>query len=171
MNLEALFFYPLAVLTLVGAAGVILFRNPLHCALSLVCSFFFLAATYILLAGHFVGILQIIVYTGAIMVLFLFVIMLLALEDTQFGHRRTTFFKVVGALCAGGVLVGAIYTVVDGGALLTGSLVQQPLPADFGTVAAVGRQLFGALLLPFEAVSALLLVAILGAVVVAKGRL
>lgn len=173
LSAEQLFFYPLALLTFLGAVGVVAARNPLYGVLSLVCSFFFLSATYILLAAHFVGILQVIVYAGAIMVLFLFVIMLLALTDADLG-RRSTWGKVVGAVFALGILGAAIkgFTSSSGSSLVLWlQLAPQKLSEDFGTVAAVGRILFTDYLLPFEAVSALLLVAIVGSVVVAKGRL
>lgn len=176
LTVEQLFFYPVAFLTLLGALGVILARNPLHSALSLVCSFFFLAALYILLAGHFVAILQVILYAGAIMVLFLFVIMLLALDDADLDSKRPTYLKVIGGLFAVGIM-GAALKAFGLGKSVGNSIVvwlempAKALPKDFGTAAAVGRALFIDELLAFEMVSALLLVAIVGAVVVAKGRL
>ena len=166
MSAEML-FYPMAALCTVGALGVVLARNPLHGALWLVCSFFFLSAIYVLLGAHFVGILQLIVYAGAIMVLFLFVIMLLALTEADLGERKVTLFKVAGgaaALSAIGVAWQLFAKAPPAGEL-------PRIPQTFGTVAAVGAKLFTDLPLQFETVSLLLLIAIAGAVVVAKARI
>ena len=166
MSVEQALFYPLAILSTLGALGVVVARNPLHGALWLVCSFFFLSAIYIVLGAHFVGILQIIVYAGAIMVLFLFVSMLLALSDADLGERRVTLFKILGG---GGVLAGVAYA---GWHMLRSAPAKLPeIPLGYGTVANVGSALFNDFPLQFEAVSLLLLVAIAGAVVVAKGRI
>ena len=165
MSAEML-FYPLAVLCTVGALGVILARDPLHGALWLVCSFFFLSAIYVLLGAHFVGILQIIVYAGAIMVLFLFVIMLLALTEADLGERKVTLFKVVGGAAALSS-IGIAWTLVQ----KAPAAPLPPIPSHFGTVAAVGSKLFNDLPLQFETVSLLLLIAIAGAVVVAKAKI
>ncbi|MBI5544975.1 MAG: NADH-quinone oxidoreductase subunit J [Deltaproteobacteria bacterium] len=167
MSVEQALFYPLAILSTLGALGVVLAKNPLHGALWLVCSFFFLAAIYVVLGAHLVGILQIIVYAGAIMVLFLFVIMLLALSEADLGERKVTLFKILGgaaALSGIGIAARLVFAAPPQTAL-------RPIPADFGTVAAVGRTLFTEFPLQFEAVSLLLLVAIAGAVVVAKARI
>jgi NADH-quinone oxidoreductase subunit J len=155
---------------------VVLAKNPLHGALYLVCCFFFLAGLYILLGAHLVGALQIIVYAGAIMVLFLFVIMLLALTDTDLGDRRVTVFKVVGGVFSVGIIALALnFFGLQKGAenplIFFLRIPRQLLPEGFGTVAAVGRVLFNDHVLQFEAVSLLLLVAIVGSVVVAKGRI
>ncbi len=176
MTVEAWFFYPLAVLTTAAALGVVLSRNPLHGALSMVVAFFFLSAIYVLLGAHFVGILQVIVYAGAIMVLFLFVIMLLALSDVDLGKSRVTGAKITGAVFSVGIVVFSLKALglrlEPGGRVVVelGRSFKQ-LPAAFGTVAAVSQKLFTEFPLQFEVVSLLLLVAIAGAVVVAKGRI
>lgn len=176
MTVEAWFFYPLAVLTAAAALGVVLSKNPLHGALSLVVAFFFLSAIYVLLGAHFVGILQVIVYAGAIMVLFLFVIMLLALSDTDLGKGRVTGAKVIGGVFSVGLIVIGLQALgmrLEPGGRLVVELGRgfRQIPATFGTVAAVAQKLFTEFPLQFEAVSLLLLVAIAGAVVVAKGRI
>ncbi len=170
LGAEQLFFYPMAALCLGSAAAVIIARSPLYSALSLVCSFFFLAGIFVLLAGHLIGILQILVYAGAIMVLFLFVIMLLALNEMELGRRRTALFKLFAALSTLLLLfsLGRVFGLFGAPTLAAAA---RPLPDDFGTAAAVGRLLFVDYLLPFEVVSLLLLVAIAGAVVVAKRRI
>lgn len=166
MSVEQMLFYPLALLTTVGALGVVLARNPLHGALWLVCSFFFLSAVFVLLGAHLVGVLQIIVYAGAIMVLFLFVIMLLALGEADLGERKVTTFKILGgASVVGGIGLAARMVWNAPAASLP------RIPRDFGTVAAVGRTLFLDYPLQLEAVSLALLIAVAAAVVVAKGRI
>jgi NADH-quinone oxidoreductase subunit J len=166
VSIEQWLFYPLAILSTAGALGVVLARNPLHGALWLVCSFFFLAAIFVLLGAHFVGILQLIVYAGAIMVLFLFVIMLLALSDADLGERKVTLFKILGGAAVLSGLALALRLV-----LKTTSGPLPVIPRSFGTVAMVGQRLFTEYPLQFESVSLLLLVALTGAVVVAKGKI
>lgn len=165
MDLETVLFWLFAGLTLAGGVSVVVSRNPVHAAMGLVGAFFALAGLYLLLLAQLLAALQILVYAGAIMVLFLFVIMLLNLSPKELGERRVGPFKIVGGLTAAGLT-----------ALLVGLLA--PLrPAahtpvsDFGTVAAVGRLIFNEYTLPFEATSLLLLAAMVGAVVVAKGKI
>jgi NADH-quinone oxidoreductase subunit J len=163
---EIVFFWIFAVPLMISALGVIFARSPVYAAMSLVSAFFFLAGIYILLTAHLIAFLQIIVYAGAIMVLFLFVIMLLSLSDAELGFDRITAVKwvgIAGALGVFGLVIRAIAEVP----------IQQmrPVAADFGTVKAVGKLLFTQYLLPFEATSVLLLVAIVGAVVVAKQKI
>ena len=163
---EIVFFWSFAVPLMISALGVVFARNPVYAAMSLVSAFFFLAGIYILLTAHLIAFLQIIVYAGAIMVLFLFVIMLLSLSDAELGFDRITAVKwvgIAGALGVFGLVIRAIAEVP----------IQQmrPVAADFGTVKAVGKLLFTQYLLPFEATSVLLLVAIVGAVVVAKQKI
>jgi NADH-quinone oxidoreductase subunit J len=162
---EAVLFWIFAGLTLVGGAAVVLAKNPINAAMSLVGSFFALAGLYLLLSAQLLAALQILVYAGAIMVLFLFVIMLLNLTPAELAGERFGFGHIVGA----GAALAATLLLAN----LVARLVFPPAgPAtDFGTVAAVGRALFVDYTLPFEAVSLLLLSAILGAVVIAKARL
>jgi len=164
---EGVLFYPLAILTLVGAFAVILSRNPVYAAMSMVLTFFGIAGIYVLLAAELMAALQIIVYAGAIMVLVLFVIMLLNLSELEIGKQKITVGAVVGGAVA---LVGwiALYTVFQ-------ALPNQEMPTrlaeNFGGVVGVGRLIFSDFVLPFEATSILLLVAIVGAVVVAKAKI
>jgi NADH-quinone oxidoreductase subunit J len=169
--LEAALFYIFAVGVLVAGAQVILRRNPIYGALSLVACFFFLAGIYVLLAAHLIAILQIMVYAGAVMVLFVFVIMLLNLKEEELGEQRLTAWKVIGlvAVLAGTAVIswkalGPAY----GGALHRDNA---QIIAGFGGVKSVGRILYLASVLPFEVTSLLLLVAVVAAVVVAKGKI
>jgi len=162
---EAVLFWIFSGLTLAGGAAVVRARNPINAAMSLVGSFFALAGLYLLLSAQLLAALQILVYAGAIMVLFLFVIMLLNLTPAELGQERFKLSHLPGlaaALTATALLV-----------LLTARLhlPSSDAPIEFGTVAGVGRSLFVDYTLPFEAVSLLLLAAILGAVVVAKRKL
>jgi NADH-quinone oxidoreductase subunit J len=163
---ELVLFWVFAIPLMASAAGVIAARSPVHAAMSLVSAFFWLAGIYVLLTAHLLAFIQVIVYAGAIMVLFLFVVMLLSLTDAELGLEKITALKVVGIVATAGIL-GLLVTAVLQGAP-TGL---KPVAADFGTVRAVGKILFTQYLLPFEATSVLLLVAIVGAVVVAKEKI
>ncbi len=168
---EATFFYLFALITIGCGAAVITLKNPIQSAVALVTSFFSLAAIYALLGAHFVAILQVLVYAGAIMVLFVFVIMLLNLRDevsTAWGAlgARSLWSIVFVLFIGGGLLVAA--SAAQGMGFAPAELV----PSDYGTIEAVGTALFdGSYLLPFEAVSALLTVGVVGAVVLAKRTL
>jgi NADH-quinone oxidoreductase subunit J len=167
VNIEQVLFGAFAVLTLVSAALVIFARNPISSAMALVSTFFFLAGIYVLLWAHTVAVLQVLVYAGAIMVLFLFVVMLLNLGE-EAPSSRLTFSRILGGGAAAGlfvVLALAIAKVPNQVAAL-GDQEQ-----SFGTLKTIGSAFFTTWLLPFEAVSLLLLVAMVGAVVVAKSRI
>ncbi len=168
---ETALFYFFSLLAILGGVGVVTLRNPISSAISLVSTFFCLAAIYAILGAHFVAVVQVLVYAGAIMVLFLFVIMLLNLRDEtavawgDFSPRVIVGFMVAG-LVGGGLVIAA--SAVGHAELLRETQMAQ----DFGTIESVGRALFaGRFLLPFEAVSALLTVGVVGAVVLAKRNL
>src|SRR5689334_20448532 len=97
---EMVVFWIFAVPLLATATGVIVSRNPVNAAISLVAAFFFLAGIYILLLAHLLAFLQVLVYAGAIMVVFLFVIMLLTTSDDGYGKARVKIMQVGGALGA-----------------------------------------------------------------------
>ncbi len=163
---ELVVFWIFAVPLIFSAAGVLVARNPVHSAMSLVVAFFFLAGIYVLLTAHLIAFLQVLVYAGAIMVLFLFVIMLLTTADDQFERTRLRAMQVFGVAGAAGVAAVIVVAIAE-----LGPMPMRIVGSDFGTVKAVGRLLFTTYLLPFEATSLLLLVAIVGAVVVAKQRI
>ena len=170
MSIEHVLFGAFALLTVVSALLVIFARSPISSAMSLVATFFFLAGIYVLLWAHTVAVLQVLVYAGAIMVLFLFVIMLLNLGEATTARPRVTLAGVAGGVAAAGllgVLVTAIWRIPSSSAF-TG---QQAVSQGFGTLAVIGQTIFTRWLLPFEAVSLLLLVGMVGAVVVAKSRI
>src|SRR5436853_879930 len=95
---ETVFFWIFAVATVLFSGQVVLRRNPVNAAMSLVACFFFLAGEYVLLSAHLIAILQVMVYAGAVMVLFVFVIMLLNLKEEELGEQRITVWKGIGAL-------------------------------------------------------------------------
>jgi NADH-quinone oxidoreductase subunit J len=163
---EYVTFILLAVPLVFFASGVVVSKSPVNAAMSMVAAFFFLAGIYMLLVAHLIAFMQILVYAGAVMVLFLFVIMLISLGDEHLlkeRYRAVQLLGVVGAVGLTAVLAWAILEVAHE--------APAPLPPDFGTVKAVGKVLFTQYLLPFEATSLLLLSAIVGAVVVAKERI
>jgi NADH-quinone oxidoreductase subunit J len=164
---EQVAFFVFAVPMVLAAIGVVGARSPMYAAMSLVAAFFFMAGLYVLLSAHLIAFLQILVYAGAVMVLFLFVIMLLSLGEERHEIERLKKIQVLGFVLGGGGLM-ALLGFVSREVMAAG---MAPVGADFGTVKAVGRALFTQYLLPFEATSLLLLVAIVGAVVVAKEKI
>lgn len=160
----AALFVVLAVLTVIAALTVVLHPNPVKSALALVTTLFLLAVVFVLLEAHMIAALQIIVYAGAIMVLFLFVIMLLNLQtdDPERGRRRA----VLRALAwAGGALLAIELALLTRGASVD---MVATAPPGYGGAQAVARSLFTDFLFPFELTSILLLVAVVGAVVLAQ---
>ncbi|RMD81096.1 MAG: NADH-quinone oxidoreductase subunit J [Candidatus Dadabacteria bacterium] len=157
-------FYAVAALTALAAAGVVVSRNPVHSALWLVLALFLLAGIYASLGAHLVAALQIIIYAGAVMVLFLFVIMLLNLQADPHEPRRP------GARTVAALLAAALAAAVGHVAWhnLTGGRGAQALSAGFGSTSALARVLFNDYLVAFELTSVLLLVAVVGAVVLAR---
>ena len=156
----------LAVLAVVSAVVVVWHRNPVVSALALAFNLVAIAGFYLVMDAQFLALLQVIVYAGAIMVLILFVIMLLNLRQEMRGRDSGLFQRVLGPLLAvslGLLLVRVLWTSVT-------SAFAPPSPG-FGTVASVGRELFGTFFYPFEAISLLLVAAMVGAVLLAKRRL
>ncbi len=157
-------FVILAVLTVAAALTVVLHPNPVHSALGLVSTLFLLSVQFVGLDAEMVAVLQIIVYAGAVVVLFLFVIMLLNL---QVEVRRTGGPVLVGVAASGAVALAALILRGVGRTPTTAA----EIPAGFGSTTAIAERLFTAYLVPFELTSLLLLVAVIGAVVLAKKRL
>lgn len=160
-------FGGIAGLAALAALGVVFFDNAVRSALCLVLNFFLLAVLYFTLNAEMLGITQIVVYTGAIMVLFLFVIMLLNLGAPQVLSERLDPKKPVAALLGGGLIL------LVGAQLLPNLLtITQTSPLQgAGAPEAIGRALFTEYVVPFEAVSILLLVGIVGSILLAKRRI
>ena len=169
MSAEQILFWVFAVCTVLGAGVVITSRRPVTCAMALVSTFFFLAGVYVLLWAHAIAVLQVLVYAGAIMVLFLFVIMLLNLGSDAPGGRFVFRFSAAGGVLAS---VGLLWMLIFAFSRIPDSEpLSGPSALSMGTLKALGGILYTQYLLPFEVVSLLLLVAIVGAVVVAKPRI
>ncbi len=157
-------FWILALLTVPAALMVVLHRNPVYSALALVFTLFQIAIMFVALEAYLIAFLQVIVYAGAIVVLILFAIMLLSLEPEEPSPDRSNLRAWGWGMAALlGIELGAVAT-------LEGPTSSEPGPADFGSVADVAEQLFSTHLLPFELTSILLLVAVVGAVVLARRR-
>jgi len=150
----------------VGALSTILRKNLIGAVMSMVATFFGLASLYALLSAHFLAAIQVLVYAGAIMVLFVFVIMVLNREEADPWPTTGIIGKALGA----GALVYLAMRL--GGMLLAPGvgirmMPGQP-PSDYGTVSSIGDYFFTKFLFPFEAISILLVIAVIGAVVLAK---
>ena len=168
--LETILFAFFALTAIFCAFGVVFHKNPVHCALLLVGVLLSLSGLFILLSAQFIAALQVIVYAGAIMVLFLFVLMLLNFRqdpDVLTPGAAKGFGFLFGLL----VMVELLWTALSPNGGEGGGLpAAPPLPADFGSPAAIGKILYTTWLFPFEITSILLLVAVVGAVVLAKRK-
>jgi NADH-quinone oxidoreductase subunit J len=161
-------FVAIAVVVVGGALCTITRRNPVAAVMSLVGTFFGLAATYALLYAHFLAALQVLVYAGAIMVLFIFVVMVLNRDESEPLALRGIFVKLLGTLAlAATVSWLGRYLYSDNWTTLVRAHPEPP-PDSFGTVDQVGTILFTDYLFAFEAVSVLLLIAVIAAIVVAR---
>jgi NADH-quinone oxidoreductase subunit J len=164
-------FFVLAIASIASAIGVITFKNAVHSALSLILTLLFLALFYLQLGAMFIAVVQVLIYAGAIMVLFLFVVTMLASEanDTE-GPDRIPWQRWVASIL-GLVLVGALSyllftgTTIDKNAMATGANSLSHVVNSQGNVEAFGQALFHGFAFPFEVTSLLIVVAILGALV------
>ena len=161
---EHIAFWVLASVVVFFAIFTMTRRNPVTAVMSLVGTFFGLAGIYATLSAHFLAVLQVLVYAGAIMVLFIFVVMILNREEvTPVSLRPMRLLGVAGGI----YLLVTFWRVADVG---VPDAPAAALPPTFGTVGAVGDVLFREFLYPFEAISLLLLVAIVGGVVVSRSH-
>ena len=162
--IEAVFFYIFTGLMLLAALSVVLNRQPIYSVLSLLVVMFCLASLFVMLGAYFVAALQVLLYAGAVLVLFLFVVMLLNLEPETLARLRVFTLRGVGTI--GAVILFwmflRIVSTVGNGAPLAATAPPS------GTVESIGELLFHQYLLPFELTSFLILAAIIGAVTLAK---
>lgn len=167
--MEWLVFVPLAAMALITAVMVIVMRNPVYCALSLIGTFFALSGIYLLLQAQFIAVVQVIVYAGAIMVLFLFVVMLLDL-----GHELPVWLQRdrPRLLLGIGVALLLLVELAIPIGFRTPHGPQGPYTSELvgavGNTQLVGRLLFTEFLIPFEITSIILLIAIIGVMVLAR---
>ena len=169
MNLSLVFFAVFGVVGVGAALMVVTRRNPIVSALFLILNFFCLAGLYLTLHAQFIAIIQILVYAGAIMVLFVFVIMLLSLGDERRLRDGFSWKKVLAGGVVSGLLMELVYAFL---VARPGAVPEDVARANaIGTVEAVGQQLFTRFLFPFEVTSLLLTAAIVGAILLAKKNL
>jgi NADH-quinone oxidoreductase subunit J len=163
--MSPLLFWIFALLTLIFGAAVVINRNPVASALSLVVSFLGLSALFMSLNAYFIGIIQVLVYAGAVMVLFLFIIMLLNLRAEE--GRRVNWLASAAGLAVALILLGQIFSVVRHFKIAHATF--PPLPGSkIDDVRNVGAALFGNFNLPFQIVGVLVLVATIGVVLLSK---
>lgn len=162
MSISEILFWILSVAALISALFVVTSRHPVYSVLSLIATFFCISGHYILLNAQFLAIVNVIVYAGAIMVLFLFVIMLMNLsKDTE--PQKNKWLKLAGAVAGGSlllVLVAALRSVEKN--------MTEMGTGDIGLIRNLGNELFTNYVVPFEISSILFLSAMVGAVVIGK---
>jgi NADH-quinone oxidoreductase subunit J len=164
MNITHLLFWCLSVLALVSAILVVVSKNPVHSVLWLICVFFAISGHYILLNAQFLAIVNLIVYAGAIMVLFLFVFMLMNLNaDTE--PQKNKWLKIAGVVAAGSLLLVLVAALKH--ADLKNQLAEMS-GGDIGLIHNLGIALFNDYVIPFEISSVLFLSAMVGVVVIGK---
>ena len=168
MIVDLVFFFLIAASAVASALMMITRSNPVKGVLFLIVNFFCLAVLYLLLEAQFIAIVQIIVYAGAIMVLFLFVIMLLNLGDEKLLGERRSYRKLIAYIL--GVVVLLEIVVGLGLPWGNGATTIHPDAATMGTVEYIGHSLFTQYLLPFEVTSILLLASMVGVIVLAKKK-
>ncbi len=155
--------YILGALTVASALMVVLSTHPVKSVMSLVLTFFFISANYIMLNAQFLAVVNIMVYTGAIMVLFLFVLMLLNLsKDNE--PRSTTLMKIAASITSGTLIIVLVAALKDAFELQTAAAPDN----GQGLVENLGQLLFGKYILPFELSSVLFIAAMVGAVLLSK---
>lgn len=165
MTVDLIIFLGLAIVALATAICMLLGRNAIYSALFLVMNFLTVAVLYLLLNAAFIALVQVTVYAGAIMVLFLFVIMLLGVEQVE--DTPGIRWQAPAAMILGLILVGEFGLLLFGrGGTFAES--NQVIVESFGSPAAVGSELFRNYLIPFEITSVLLLVAMVGAIVLSR---
>ena len=161
--MDQVIFYGLALITIVGALATIFSRNAMYSVLALVVTFFAMSGLYLQLKAEFVAIVHIIVYAGAIMVLFLFVVMMLNLNTVSTIIRSNVNIKWIA------VLVGiAMAGILGYGAYATTLPERGDNTTENGTVKILGKMLFNEYLLPFELTSVLLIATMVGVIVLTK---
>jgi NADH-quinone oxidoreductase subunit J len=159
------FFYFLSFLAILAAVMVVVSRNPVHSVLYLIITFFCIAGHYVLLNAQFLAVVHVIVYAGAIMVLFLYVIMLLNLNQESEPHK-STLLKIMATVCGGLLMI-----VVIGSLKGTEQMMEaHTATGEISLVKNLGKVMFSDFLIPFEVTSVLLLAAMVGAVMLGKSE-
>lgn len=162
---QAIVFYSAASLIVISIVCMILSRNPVASAVFLILSFFGLTALYVSLDAHFVAAIQILVYAGAIMVLFIFVIMLLNLKPDELGREPFHIGTLIGFVIS---LVPCCLICVALAQVPQENLVFPAVTENFGTVPEIAKLLYSQYMVPFEIIGILLLVGLVGAVMLGR---
>ncbi len=168
MTVELILFIALAIIAVVAALAMITSDNAVYSALFLVLNFAVVSVFYLVLNAPFIAMVQITVYAGAIMVLFMFVIMLLGAEKLSGTNRQFPWQQPVAVLLGLALLVVAGVGLVTRGGGVAPAAFSKELVEAFGSPLELGKQLFTTYLFPFEITSVLLLVAMVGAIVLTK---
>lgn len=164
MGVTQILFWFLSVVAIFSALMVITNKNPVYSVLWLIATFFAISGHYILLNAQFLAIVNIIVYAGAIMVLFLFVIMLMNLnKETE--PQKNRWLKMAGAVAGGCLLLVLVAALKDAGLKKEQAMI---VGGDIGLIKNLGKELFTTYVVPFEISSVLFLSAMVGAVVIGK---
>lgn len=167
--METLFFLIISLVAVISAILVITCKNPINSALALILTFFCLATYYVMLDAPFLAVVQVMVYAGAIMVLIVFTIMLLNIRVDA--SKKQTHMVVLGLIIGFATLINTAF-IVFRSRPVTGVGPNTPdLINKIGHTELIGREMFTTFLLPFEITSILLLVAIIGAVILAKKKI
>ena len=161
--MEQFLFFFIALVAVASAVYFVFAKNPLYAILSLIVTFFSIAAFYVLLNAQFLGIVQIIVYAGAIMVLFLYVLMMLNLNAKD-ESKKHNLLKFTGIISAGIIFVGMIGAYK--GVAMTNANTN--VDSQIGLTKNLGKLLFNEYVLPFELASILILAGIVGSVLIGK---
>ena len=164
MNITQILFWFLSVVAIFSALMVITSKNPVYSVLWLIATFFAISGHYILLNAQFLAIVNIIVYAGAIMVLFLFVIMLMNLNKKT-EPQKNRWLKMAGAVAGGCLLLVLVAALKDTDIKQQQALVNE---GNIGLIKNLGKELFTKYVVPFEISSILFLSAMVGAVVIGK---
>jgi NADH-quinone oxidoreductase subunit J len=167
MSIDMILFLGIALIAVGTAISMLASRNAVYSALFLVLNFMAVAALYLLLNAAFIAVVQVTVYAGAIMVLFLFVIMLLGTEQEAIG-KRISWQMPVAIILGLGLAAELAFVLLTSSSANSGPL--QSVGPEFGSPASVGRVLFNEYLIPFEITSVLLLVAMVGAILLTMKR-
>jgi len=166
MEFSAVVFYIFAAILLIAGVRVITARNPVHAALALVLAFFTAAGLWILLEAEFLAITLVLVYVGAVMVLFLFVVMMLDINIEQIRQRFWDYLPIAASVA--GLMVVQMILVLGGETF--GLTAPKPKPADYSNTKELGRLLYTDYVYPFELAAVILLVAIVAAIALTLRR-
>ena len=162
--METVLFILFGAIAVCGAIMVVTRKSPMASALYLILTLFAVAALFVLRQAHFLAAIQVIIYAGAVVVLFVFVIMLINVPSDRLPVERATTVRVLGVLAAG-------FFILESAVLARRYSMPTGPAAEVGTVETVGRALFTDYLLAFEITSVLLLAAVIGAIALAKRKI